>query len=194
MRFATLALAALVAFAVPGRAASLDAEGSEVLGKRLPDWGALRFVDAPVHRKPSDYKGKVVLIRFWTDQCPFCRASAPVLSRWEDEYRDQGLVVIDIYHPKPPHAVSDDQVRAYAKRIGMRGTLAVDASWSALDKLWLRGQDREFTSASLLVDREGIVRAVHRGGYLSQDGSDDDRRQAQAFERSLRLLMTSDRM
>jgi len=64
MRFATLALAALVAFTVPGRAASLDAEGSDVLGKRLPDWGALRFVDAPVHRKPSDYKGKVVLIRF----------------------------------------------------------------------------------------------------------------------------------
>jgi hypothetical protein len=102
--------------------------------------------------------------------------------------------VIDIYHPKPPHAVSDDAVRAYAKRIGMRGTLAVDENWAALDKLWLRGQDRAYTSASLLVDREGIVRAVHRGGYLSQDGSDDDRRQAQAFERSLRTLMTNDRM
>ncbi|HEV8481312.1 MAG TPA: TlpA disulfide reductase family protein [Candidatus Eisenbacteria bacterium] len=183
-----------MALSVPGRAASLEAEGADVLGKRLPDWGALRFVDAPVHRKPADYKGKVVLIRFWTDQCPYCRASAPVLSSWGDEYRDQGLVVIDIYHPKPPHAVSDDAVRAYAKRIGMRGTLAVDENWAALDKLWLRGQDRAYTSASLLVDREGIVRAVHRGGYLSQDGSDDDRRQAQAFERSLRTLMTNDRM
>src|SRR5436190_14489509 len=103
-----LGLATTLALAGAGRAASLDAEGAEVLGKRLPDWGELRFVDAPVHRKPADFKGKVVLIRFWTDQCPFCRASGPVLSRWGDKYRGQGLVVIDIYHPKPPHAVRDD--------------------------------------------------------------------------------------
>jgi thiol-disulfide isomerase/thioredoxin len=189
-----LGIALALALAGPGRAASLDAEGAEVLGKRLPDWGDLHFVDAPVHRKPADFKGKVVLIRFWTDQCPFCRASAPVLSGWGDAYRDRGLVVIDIYHPKPPHDVSDEEVRAYAKRIGMRGILAVDARWSALEKLWLRGQDRAYTSASLLVDREGIVRAVHRGGYLSQDGSDDDRRQAQAFEKSLKILMENDRL
>ena len=106
----------------------------------------------------------------------------------------KGLVVIDIYHPKPPHAVTDDEVRAYAKRIGLRGLLAVDERWSALEKLWLRGQDRAYTSATLLVDREGVVRAVHRGGYLSQDGSDDDRQQAQAFERSLRTLMENDRL
>jgi thiol-disulfide isomerase/thioredoxin len=187
-------MALALALAGAARAASLDAEGSEVLGKRLPDWGDLRFVDAPVHRKPADFKGKVVLIRFWTDQCPYCRASAPVLSSWGDQYRDKGLVVIDIYHPKPPRPVSDQDVRAYARRIGMRGILAVDERWSALDKLWLRGQDRAYTSASLLVDREGIVRAVHRGGYLSQDGSDDDRAQAQAFEKSLRMLMDNDRL
>lgn len=194
MRLAILGLALALAWTTNGRADSLDAEGADVLGKRLPDWGDLHFVDSPAHRKPADFKGKVVLIRFWTDQCPFCRASAPVLSRWGDEYRDKGLVVIDIYHPKPPHAVSDEEVRAYAKRIGMRGILAVDARWSALEKLWLRGQDRAYTSASLLVDREGIVRAVHRGGYLSQDGSEDDRREAQAFERSLRTLMDNDRL
>lgn len=185
-----------LALALPRAEAAtpLDSEGADVLGKRLPDWGDLHFVDAPSHRKLSDFKGKVVLIRFWTDQCPFCRASAPVLSGWGDEYRDKGLVVIDIYHPKPPRAVSDEEVRAYAKRIGMRGILAVDPRWSALEKLWLRGQDRAYTSASLLVDREGIVRAVHRGGYLSQDGSDADRREAEAFEKSLRHLMDSDRL
>jgi thiol-disulfide isomerase/thioredoxin len=193
-RFLT-ALVLVATLAGSGRAVSLDAaEGEDVLGKRLPDWGDLHFVDAPAHRKPADFKGKVVLIRFWTDQCPYCRASAPVLSHWGDEYGDKGLVVIDIYHPKPPHAVSDDEVRAYAKHIGMRGILAVDPKWSALEKLWLRGHDRAYTSASLLVDREGIVRAVHRGGYLSQDGSDDDRRQAQAFERSVRTLMENDRL
>ncbi|HKA23805.1 MAG TPA: TlpA disulfide reductase family protein [Candidatus Eisenbacteria bacterium] len=194
LRARALVVVLALSLAAMARADSADPEGSDVLGKRLPDWGDLRFVDAPVHRKPADFKGKVLVIRFWTDQCPFCRASAPVLTGWGDKYRDKGLVVIDIYHPKPPHAVTDDEVRAYAKRIGLRGLLAVDERWSALEKLWLRGQDRAYTSATLLVDREGVVRAVHRGGYLSQDGSDDDRQQAQAFERSLRTLMENDRL
>src|SRR5262249_10950678 len=129
------ALMVVLALSLAGmaRADSADPEGSDVLGKRLPDWGDLRFVDAPVHRKLADLKGKVLVIRFWTDQCPFCRASAPVLTGWGDKYRDKGLVVIDIYHPKPPHAVTDDEVRAYAKRIRLRGLLAVDERWSALE-------------------------------------------------------------
>ena len=75
----------------------------------------------------------------------------------------------------------------------MPGMLAVDEKWSALERLWLRGVDRPFTSATLLVDREGIVRAVHRGGFLSEDGSDADRRAARAFERAVHSLMENDR-
>ena len=192
--FLVLGLAALASSGVATSAGSLDAEGSEILGKRLPDWGDLRFVDAPAHRAPADFKGKVLVIRFWTDGCPFCAASAPVLSGWSERYRSRGLVVLDIYHPKPPRAVTDQAVRAMAKRIGMNGVLAVDDDWSALERLWLRGKDRAFTSATLLVDREGIVRAVHRGGYLSDDGSDEDRRQAKAFEKSVKLMMENERI
>jgi len=192
MRF-LLALA-LVLPAGFASAASLDAQGADLLGKRLPDWGSdLRFVDAPAHRRPADFRGRALVIRFWTDGCGFCSASAPVLDDWARRYRDRGLVVLAIYHPKPPRAVSDRNVRAYAKRIGMPGTLAVDQRWSALERLWLRGEDRPFTSATLLVDREGIVRAVHRGGFLSEDGSDEDRRAARAFERAVRSLMENDR-
>ena len=136
----------------------------------------------------------MLVIRFWTDGCPFCSASAPVLSGWGERYRTRGFVILDIYHPKPPHAVTDQAVRAMAKRIGLKGVLAVDDDWSALERLWLRGKDRPFTSATLLVDREGVVRAVHRGGYLSQDGTDDDRRQARAFENSVKLLMENERL
>jgi thiol-disulfide isomerase/thioredoxin len=185
-----LALSASLASATP----SLDVEGADLLGKRLPDWGGdLRFVDAPVHRKPSDFRGRALVIRFWTNKCEFCAASAPVLADWAERYRDRGLVVLAIYHPKPPRAIADREVRATAKRLGIPGVLAVDEKWSALDRLWLRGQDRAFTSATLLVDREGIVRAVHRGGFLSEDGSDQDRRQARAFEKAVRLLMENDR-
>ena len=190
-----LLLALALALSAPAaRAATLDAEGADLLGKRLPDWGGeLRFVDAPAHRKPADFRGRVLVVRFWTNGCGFCSASAPVLDEWAKRYGDRGLIVLAIYHPKPPRAVTDRDVRAYARRIGMPGTLAVDEKWSALERLWLRGVDRDFTSATLLVDREGIVRAVHRGGFLSEEGSDEDRRAARAFERAVRQLMENDR-
>ena len=192
----TSAAALMIALALGAQASAsppLQAEGADLLGKRLPDWGDLRFVDPPAQRKPSDFKGHALVIRFWTSGCAFCSASAPVLAEWAERYRDRGLIVLAIYHPKPPRAVSDRTVRAYAKRLGFPGVLAVDERWSALERLWLRGQDRAYTSATLLVDREGIVRAVHRGGYLSQDGNDDDRRQARAFEKSVRMLLGNDR-
>jgi hypothetical protein len=49
----------------------------------------------------------------------------------------------------------------------------VDDEWSALRKLWLdRVPDAEFTSASLLIDRKGIVRHVQPGGVYAKDSGD----------------------
>jgi hypothetical protein len=61
--------------------------------------------------------------------------------------------------------VSDRHVLAAAARLGFRGPLAVDATWSALRRWWLDGDpDRSWTSVSFLVDRAGILRWVHGGG------------------------------
>ena len=49
----------------------------------------------------GDLKGKVILLRWWTDDCPYCRESAPAINEWHYTYRDSGLVVIALYHEKP---------------------------------------------------------------------------------------------
>jgi len=169
---ASVLAAAIFACGLGGLPAAAASEGADLIGKRLPDWGDLHFLTAPARRSPADFAGRVLVIRFWTSGCPFCEASAPVLDDWAHRYRDQGLTVIGIFHPKPPAPVTDRSVLAAARRIGLDCVLASDPEWSALDRLWLRGEDRAFTSATLLVDREGIVRAVHRGGFLSQDGNE----------------------
>ncbi|UCF68493.1 MAG: redoxin domain-containing protein, partial [Acidobacteriota bacterium] len=48
---------------------------------------ALRFSDVPV-----------MLIRWWTDTCPYCEASLPALEKLRQRYADRGLVVVGIYH------------------------------------------------------------------------------------------------
>ena len=109
---------------------------------------------------------RAVLLRWWTDTCPFCARSLPALAALAEEFAPAGLQVVGVYHPKPPRAVAAAQVRAAAARLGFGGALAVDADWSALRRIWLTGPERPATSASFLLDGRGVVRFVHPGPEL----------------------------
>lgn len=176
----------------PGPIETASAPGESLIGKPVPDWGELRFLDPPDHRTPGDFRGRVTLVRFWTSNCPRCRASAVTLRDWTRLYRHLGLVVIGVYLPKTRGEVtSDADVRKFAKDIGLDAVLAVDPDWDALGLLWKHGGHRHTVSVSLLVDREGIVRAVHGGGRMSYDAPPDQRSEFEAFSRVLEREFTS---
>ena len=85
-------------------AATLGAEkqgkGAELIGSQAPAWGALRWLQSEP-MKLGELRGRVVLVRWWTETCPFCAASAPALRELHDTYQGRGLVVVGMYHPKP---------------------------------------------------------------------------------------------
>jgi glutathione peroxidase-family protein len=137
--------------------------GAEMIGKPAPAWTFTRWIGAPLTLE--QLRGKVVLVRWWNEGCHFCAATLPAIDRLRVRHADQGLVVIGVFHPKPPHEVSDAHVAAVAKRLGFAGPIAVDRDWTTLDRYWLDGHpDRNWTSVSFLIDREGVVRWVHGGG------------------------------
>lgn len=140
---------------------------NSLVGKLLADWGDLHFVDGPEHRSPGDFRDRVVIVRFWTIGCPRCRASAATLAEWKRRDPDD-LEVIAILLPKKGTAVSDESARQAAADMGWNATVAVDPDWSALERVWDHSGPRYAVSVGLLVDRDGIVRAVHHGGTLSE--------------------------
>jgi len=119
------------------------------------DFSGLTWVDAA-----PELKGKVTLVRWWTNGCSLCSASAPALAELSKK-----ATVVAVYHPKPPRDVAADDVRAFAKKIGMPGTLAVDRDWKVLDR-WMAPEKRSFTSLTFVLDKKGKVRHVHRGGTI----------------------------
>lgn len=127
----------------------------------------------------ASLRGSVVLVRLWTDTCPFCKATAPALVQLADEFGDRGLVVIGIHHPKPRPAADEadrapiDEVAAVAKAWGMRFPIGIDRHWRTVDRWWLDGGDRSATSASFLIDRLGVIRWVHPGPEYHPKSSPD---------------------
>ena len=159
-------------------AALVSGEGAQVLGTRAPDWGDLRWVQGgPLHL--AGLEGRVVLVRFFMDsQCPYCRATAPALNELQQEFGPRGLVVVGLYTPKPrPRPTAVEEVRGYVQAYGFRFPVAVDDEWSALKRLWLdRVPAASYTSASLLIDRRGVVRHVHPGGAYAKEATNPQAR------------------
>ena len=127
----------------------------------------------------EDLRGRVVLVRWWTETCPYCASSAPALRDIHDQYSSQGLTVIGVYHPKADRDGPLDMARverAVAAR--ERGfPIAVDWDWKngTLADWWHTGPERPATSVTFLLDRSGVIQYVHPGmeyhDYTESNGS-----------------------
>jgi len=111
-------------------------------------------------------------VRWWTDTCPFCSTSAPVLNKLHDDYAERGLRVVGIFHPKPAGDDDPGRMRRAAERFGFTFPVALDDSWVALRRWWLSRDRARFTSVSFVLDRKGVIRWVHPGGeyHLGEGG------------------------
>jgi len=127
--------------------ASLPARAEEKLtGTKPPEW-------------------KVVLVRWWTAPgCPYCKATAPALNEFYREYRGRGLEVIGFYHHKSDGPLRVEEVKKYSRQFGFKFPVAIDPEWRTLKQWWLDTGDRDFTSVSFLLDRQGVIRHIHPGG------------------------------
>jgi len=146
---------------------SVDPEGQDRIGVAAPSFNLQHWVNsAPL--EISNLKGKVVLVRWWTDTCDLCAATAPALRKLQQEYGSRGFQVIGVFHPKPAGDWSVPRVRQAAARLNFAFPVALDGDWSALKRWWLNGAERSYTSVSFIVDKHGVIRYVHPGGEFHE--------------------------
>lgn len=145
-------------------------EGDELIGKPAPEWGKLEWLNSqPL--KWDKLKDKVVLIRWWTETCPYCSRSAPALNEFHDIFKDKGLVIIGMYHPKPPGPRPQKTLEKAVKRLGFEFPIALDMDWKTLRRYWLANGRHRWTSVSFLIDKQGKIRYIHPGGeYYKEKG------------------------
>ena len=111
--------------------------------------------------KVADRKGKVLLLNMWATWCGPCRAEMPALVGMHDQYRGQfevlGLNVDD--EPKP-------MIDKFAEEMNLNYPLV----WadSTLQNELVKLSKFGGIPQSFLVDRNGHLRAVFRGGSKNE--------------------------
>lgn len=142
-----------------GDGAGASSGPSEPAGPSAPDF-SLPTLDGKKVRL-SDYKGKVVLIDFWSTTCDPCMVEMPHLVELYKKNKDKGLVVLAVSLDGPE---SRAQVSAMAHDKEMIFPVLLDEETSVVAKY----NPKKEMPFAVVVDRSGSV--VHkRGGYTAGD-------------------------
>lgn len=160
---AALALATALPLAgLPARAAA------PALQSPAPDF-TLRTSDGR-NLRLQELRGQVVLINFWATWCGPCREEMPLLDKLHTKYKGLGFTLLGIN-------VDDDAQagQALAAKLGVKFPVLLDT-----DKRVSRLYDLNSMPSTVLVDRDGRVRHLHRGFRAGYE---------QTYEQQIRALL-----
>ena len=62
------------------------------IGDPVPDW-TLKDGDGHEHSL-SDYKGKLLVLCFWSSWCPRCQVAMPFIQELQEDYADRGVTIL----------------------------------------------------------------------------------------------------
>jgi peroxiredoxin len=116
-----------------------------------PDF-TLRQVEG-ANLRLAEQRGNVVLVNFWATWCGPCRVEMPHLNRLYDKYRGAGFVLLGVNIDDDPTAA-----KALAGKLGLKFPVLLDT-----DKKVVGAYDLNAMPATVLIDRDGRVRHLHRG-------------------------------
>ena len=124
---------------------------SALLGKAAPDFTLRSNIGD--NKKLSELRGKVVMLNFWATWCGPCRQEMPKLAEIKslhDEY-DFELLGINI-----------DEDRAKALRLAKKLSINFPILFDETKKV-SKSYSIDAMPMTILIDRDGTVRYVHRG-------------------------------
>lgn len=116
-----------------------------------PDF-ALRTLDGP-NLRLKEQRGRVVMVNFWATWCGPCRVEMPHLVRLYEKYRASGFQLLGVNIDEDPR-----QAANLAQKLGLTFPILLDT-----DKRVSRLYDLSTMPSTVLIDRDGKVRYVHRG-------------------------------
>ncbi len=109
--------------------------------------------------RSSDLQGKVVLLNFWATWCPPCREEIPDLVALQNQYKEQGLVIVGISLDQ----TGPETVKRFADRMKINypvvmGNQEVAAAYGGIQAI----------PTTVFINRDGKIAGKYEGGVTKE--------------------------
>lgn len=108
--------------------------------------------------KMAGLRGKAVLVFFWTYSDIYSVNTIPYLAKWEETYKDQGLVIVGAHTPEFAFEKVTGNLENAIKTQKINFSIAQDNDY----KTWTAYKN-QFWPASYLIDKDGVIVYTHFG-------------------------------
>lgn len=125
-----------------------ESEAADIaIGKTAPDIQAFNLGGEKITL--SGFKGKVVVVRFWSGVCRLCLSEMPKIEDIYKKHKEKGLEILAVYKGDP----KKENIEKIVRRLNISYTVL-------LDSLSINAQKYRVTGVpvSFIIDRQGILR------------------------------------
>lgn len=127
------------------------------IGSRAPDFS---LQDLNGHTwNLADCRGRVVLVRFWADWCPFCRFEMPVIENQFQRLAPQGFQVLAVNVKQSAQVAT-----VFAAQMNITFPILLDTDGQLAGQYGVHAIPTNF-----LIDRQGIIREILIGEVFREE-------------------------
>jgi len=104
-------------------------------------------------------RGKIVLLRFWADWCPYCRYEMPIIDKYYRQLKEEGFLVLAVNVKQ-----SAEVALAFIAQLDVTFPVPLDPDGKMARRYGVYAIPTNF-----LIDRQGVVREILIGEVFREE-------------------------
>ena len=128
-----------------------------LLDRKAPEISAGTWINTP-SRTLADFRGKVVLLEFWTFGCWNCRNTIPHVKELYRKYGSGDFTVIGVHTPEFDREANLSSLKEEIVKLGISYPVVTDNAYETWDNY-----HQQYWPTTYLIDKKGVVRYIHIG-------------------------------
>ncbi len=130
-----------------------------------PEFDAIEKWNDGAKHSIKDFKGKVILLDFWTYTCIYCLRTIPIMNKLKEKYKDKDFEIISIHSSEYEFAKNVKNIERAISSLNLNDYLI---GLDTKNRTW-EVYGNSYWPKHIFIDKEGFIRYEQPGyGHLNE--------------------------